>query len=377
LHGRFRLLPSEQVVWQGRPIAGATRDWHWLIVPALLGTIALSASLFAVLLKHTGQPGAGQLLWMAVYFAALGVATGLAPSFLHDRCEFMVTDMRVLWRRGPLSRWIDSSSISYARIHWNRGRSDIGHLELVRASPFGPLLRKQRLWLHNVHMPDRLLVRIEGSEPGVMSGDRDISIADRLPESEHILWGDHPHGHLLSTRNVMTALLGVAVLLVACRYGSRAWGAMVVLENHGLQVRSWTWALLFSGTAVSWLLVLTIAAGLLWHGLWRARSLGHQTEYVITDKRVVIRRGRTELYLNRRHIVDVAIVPTVLGMRHLFLILDAPDGRALADHGAMTPLPPARDLVAPIMYELNDSETVRRLLLDPPGSPAPELGDAA
>jgi hypothetical protein len=78
---------------------------------------------------------------------------------------------------------------------------------------------------------------------------------------------------------------------------------------------------------------------------------------------MLIRRGRTELSIDRRTIVDVAVVPVVDGCRHLYLILDAPEARALSDSGAMLPLPPARDLVPPVLYELRDTDDLCELLL--------------
>jgi hypothetical protein len=91
--------------------------------------------------------------------------------------------------------------------------------------------------------------------------------------------------------------------------------------------------------------------------------MGRDTEYVLTNRRVLIRRGRTELSLDRKTIVDVAVVPVADGCRHLYLILDAPEARALSDSGAMMPLSPARDLVPPVLYELRDTEGVCELLL--------------
>ena len=120
--------------------------------------------------------------------------------------------------------------------------------------------------------------------------------------------------------------------------------------------------------------MLSVGGTLLWHGLWRARALGRETEYVVTDRRVLIRRGRTELSLDRRSIVDVAIVPSAKGCRHLYLILDAPEARALSDSGALTPLPPPRDLVLPVLYELRETDRVRELLL---GEPAQDYSEAA
>ena len=51
------------------------------------------------------------------------------------------------------------------------------------------------------------------------------------------------------------------------------------------------------------------------------------------------------------------------GVRHVYLILDAPGARALSDSGALLPLAPARDPVPPVLYELREAERVCELLL--------------
>ena len=104
---------------------------------------------------------------------------------------------------------------------------------------------------------------------------------------------------------------------------------------------------------------------------------------MLTDERLLIRRGRTELSLDRRRIVDSAESSGWLGVRHLHLILDAPEARALAMSGAMQTVGPSRDLVPPVLYGLHDRDTerVRNLLLQtkrtsrPPS--VPPLLDAA
>ncbi len=90
--------------------------------------------------------------------------------------------------------------------------------------------------------------------------------------------------------------------------------------------------------------------------------MGRQTEYILTDRRLLIRRGLTELSLDRRHIVDIAEVPRWRGVRNIHLILDAPGARALADSGALSVLAPPRNAVPPVLYEVRDAEQVRILL---------------
>lgn len=364
LERSWRLLPSESIVWQGAPVARASRDPVWSIAPLLVSALALIAGLFAALLAVAELPGTKQMTLVACYLGALASSLWLAPRWLHDRCEYLVTDKRVLWRRGSLTRWIDRSGLSYARVTWNAKTPGVGHLELVRATPFGPLSRKQRLVLHNLRAPDRVLAVVRGVEATCALGDSDLSLADRLDHDERVLWGGSPQGMLLGWRDILTGALGSAVFLLALRYGERALAIMVYLERAGdLEVRSWSWLLLFLASALSWSVICAVGSFMVWRGLIYARALSRGTEYVLTTQRVLIRRGRTELSLDRRAIVDIAVVPGSRGCLNLFLILDAPGARALSDSGALLPLGPARDLVPPVLYELRDADRVCALIL--------------
>jgi uncharacterized membrane protein len=360
----WRLLPSEQVLWEGSPIRGVARDLPWRLAPLLVSAVAAIAGLFGALLSAASLPGLRQMGGVSLYLGVVAAALYLAPRFLHDECEYLITDRRVLYRRGAYQRWIDRQGLSYARVIWNGSALGVGHLELVRATPFGPLSRKQRLMLRNLRAPDRVLAIIRGVEPVAQLGHPDLLLTDRLDEGETVLWGGGPQGYLLGWRDVLIALLGCALLALALRYGGRALSVMVYLERHTeLVVRSWTWLLLFLANALTWSVMCGLGVWLVWRGIISARALSRDTEYVLTSRRVLIRRGRTELSLDRKEIVDVAVVPVGLGCRNLFLILDAPGARALSDSGALLPLGPARDLVPPVFYELRDAEQVCELLL--------------
>lgn len=363
LERSWRLLPSEQILWQGAATRGVERDFSWRVGPLLATAVAAIAGLFSALLAAAQLPGSKQMGIVAAYLGVVAAALWLAPRFLHDECEFLITDRRVLWRRGNYQRWIDRQGLSYARVLWNATTLGVGHLELVRATPFGPLSRKQRLVLHNLQAPDRVLALIRGVASVAQLGDPQIPLTDRLDEDEAVLWGGAPQGFLLGWRDLATTLLGGVVLALSLRYGARLLSVMVYLEQTGLKVRSLTWLLLFLANALSWSVICGLGAWLVWRGLIFARALSRDTEYVVTNRRVLIRRGRTELSLDRKAIVDVAVVPGALGCRNLFLILDAPGARALSDSGALTPLGPARDLVPPVLYELRDIDQVCELLL--------------
>lgn len=368
LERSWRLLPSERVLWQGGPVPGVARDFLWRVGPLLVSAIATIAALFSALLYVAELPGTKQMGLVACYLGVLAAAGWLAPHFLHDQSEYLVTDRRVLWRRGRIVRWIDRQGLSYGRVLWNGTTPGVGHLELVRATPFGPLSRKQRLLLHNLQAPDRVLAQVRGVEPVAQLGDPDLPLTDRLDHGERVIWGGSPQGLLLGWRDFLTGGLGLIVLAMGLRYGARALAMIVYLEHTGLRVHSPTWLLLFLATALSWSVISGVGAWLIWRGFVFARAMSRETEYLLTSQRVLIRRGRTELSLDRQSIVDVAVVPVGLGCRTLFLILDAPGSRALSDSGALLPLGPARDLVPPVLYELRDAERVCELLLPMPAA---------
>ena len=374
----WRLLPFERVLWYGKPAAGVPRARRWTFGPALLFTLAVVFSLFAGLIAVADLPGARQMGSLGAIVALFGIAVLIAPRYLHDTCEYLLTDRRVIWRRGRMTRYIDRSGITYGRIRWHRSVAGVGNLELVRAVPFGPLARRQRILLADVREPDRVFASIRGVSPGPNAGDNHVPLIERLDPDEEVLWGGHPEGLLLGWREVLTTIGGIFVVGVGFWYGYNTGGILLGLEDVGLTVRSWTWVLFFLSVATTWAVITTVGAGLVWYGLLRARQLGRETEYVLTDQRLLIRRGPTELSVDRRRIVDVADTKAVRGLHHLFLVLDAPESRALADSGALRYLAPARESVPPVLFELRDVEKLKDLILERRSRPSgPPVRDAA
>jgi hypothetical protein len=345
------------------------RDRRWRLIPLLLGTMAVIAGLFAALTMLVGLPGMRQITMVAVYFLSFAIAVWLAPSFLFDPCRFVITDRRVIWKRGNIRRSIDRHALTFVRIRWHPSVPTVGDLELVRAVPFGPLARKQRLVLHDLHAPDAVLAIVRGVEPGAHCGDASTSLTDRLEPGEEVLWGAGPEGLLVDWRNVATTLLGLAVLLIGLPTGLRSAVILGELEEHGLRMSSLTWVLLFTAMALTATLILSVGLILAWHGILRARAMGHDTEYVLTDRRILIRRGRTELSIDRARIVDVAETPGWRGLTTLYLVLDGPEAKALADSGALRTIAPSRDSVPPVLYELRDPSGLRSLLIERSSDP--------
>lgn len=372
----WRLLPSERVLWQGGPKHGVARDLRWTIGPGLLLALGVITALFAGLLYVAHIAAVRATAFTAFYFLMSAVAARLLPRYLLDPCEYMVTDRHVIWRRGQLRRTMDRRSITYARIHWHRSEPGVGHLELVRAVPFGPLARKQRLMLHDVEAPDVLFALMREAEPTSFAGFADVKLTDRLDRGERVLWGAGPAGWRLGRSELLTAAVGLTVFLSGVFYTYRTGGILVGLEEVGLPVRSLTWVLLFSVIAISAAIILGVGAALVWHGVWGARAEGSSTEYVLTDSRLLIRRGRTELSVDRRRIVDVAELPSTAGSANVHLILDSEDACALEDNGALGLLPPPRATVPPVLYEVTELELLRELLLSRRKDPKPPLAAA-
>jgi hypothetical protein len=367
----WRLLPSERVLWQGGPQLGIPRDLRWTIAPGLVVALAAITALFAGLLYVAGIPAVKPTVMTTCYLLLTAISIRLLPRYSLDPCEYMLTDRQVIWKRGQQRRTIDRFGITYARIHWHRSVPGVGHLELVRAVPFGPLARKQRVLLHDVVAPDVLFARIREAQPTEFAGYADVQLTDRLDHGEVVLWGASPAGWRLGPAEVLTAAVGALVLCAGVIYAHRTGSVLLGLERAGLPVMSWTWAMLFSAIVIAGTIILTSGAVLLWLGLWGARAAGSRTEYVLTDSRLLIRRGRTELSLDRRRIVDVADLPSTAGSRNLHLILDAPDARALEDSGALGLLSPPRATVPPVLYEVTELELVRKLLLSRGSVPPP------
>jgi hypothetical protein len=339
------------------------RDRRWILGPVVLFALATVFLAFAGLLWVEGGPGVRENVSLSAMLALFATAVAVAPRYLHDPAIYVVTDRRVIWRRGALTRSVERRFIQFGRIRWHRSEAAVGHLELVRAVPFGPLARRQRLQLLDVRAPDVVFALIRGVTPGENLGAVDVPLVERLDPDERVEWGGHPEGWHIGLRELGIAILGVAVVVVALRYGYQVATILLGLEVKGLPVSSLTWMLFFSAVAVAWIVISTVGGTLLWYGAFRCRALGNDTEYLLTNERLIIRRGRTELSVDRRQIVDVAMTRSIRGLSNLFLVLDAPQSRAIALSGALKRLPPPRDLVAPVLYEVSDVDRVMELIL--------------
>jgi hypothetical protein len=373
LHRSFRLLPSERVLWHGAKERGVARDRLWVWAPILACVFSAVTGTFAALIAITEAGPWQSSALLSAWGVVFAIGSSLAPHYLMDQNLYAVTDRRVLVKNAWTVRSIDRAALSFARITWHRSALGVGHLELVRAVPFGPLSRSQRLMLHDLRAPDAVLSVIRHGEAAPLDEgcDRELPLTDRLDSGERVLWGGGPEGSMIGWRELATAAIGIGVALLSLAYAHLAFGILGDLEEIGLPIVSLPWALLFFGTLLTFGLLLGVGGFLVWHGTVHARAEGAATEYLVTDRRVLIRRGLTELSLDRARIVDVVARPGARGLSHAFFILDGPEGRALADGGALGTLLPSRVTVPPIFWELRDVRALRDVLF------GDEAGDEA
>jgi hypothetical protein len=358
----FRWLPSERVLWEGGPTS-VPFDRRFFAGALLAFALATVAALFAGLLRREGLEGEGDTAALAASFAAVGILVILVPAKLREGVFYGISDRRIVVRRFGLTRSMDRASVTFGRVEWNPSAPGVGHLELLVAVPFGPLARQQRVVLQDVPKPDYLLALVRGAEPGPNTGDGQVPLMERLDDGEEVRWGGVPEGWLIGGREIATIALGVFVTALGLVYGYHTAGILLGLEERGgLRVGTPEWLMLFFAVAITWVVLVAIGAYLVWHGLFRARNLGRDTEYVVTNTRVLIRRGTIELSLDRRRVVDVAEAEAPFGLRHLVLVLDGPGSRALADSGALRSVLPARASVPPILFEIRDVDGVRASL---------------
>ncbi len=369
----WHLLPSETVLWHAGKLRNVPRDRFWIVAPIGAFGFAVVAALFAALLSVVGLAGARDTALLSTLCSIVAVGLLLLPHYLFDDFEYVVTDRRILVRRGRLRRSMERDQLTYGRLRWHRSMPGVGTIELVVATPYGPLSRRLRLTIRDVRDPDRVLALIRGGSPSDYAGDRDVPLAERLDSGESVVWGGHPEGLMVGWREALSGTFGLILTGLGFAYGYRTAAILLNLELVGLRVLSSEWMLLFSAVTISWALIVSCGLGLMWHGWFRTRALGRDTEYVLTEHRLLVRRGLIELSVNRDRIADAAITRVRGELSHLCLVLDSPRSRALADSGALRVLLPPRDTVPPVLYDLRDAAAVRALIVgvEPDASPAP------
>lgn len=357
-------LLGEEVVWSGRPKVLETPPALRVAAFVLFALAAVSLC-FAVVIAFTLRVAPTASVLFAAWSTLFGVVVVQAPKIWLSGVQYIVTEKHVVMQRGPFRRSIERRSISFARIRWSAQTPGIGDMDLVRAVPTGALRRRLLLQLRGVVAPDRVWAIIRGLESsiGVHKGDRPLT--QRLDDGERVVWSARPKRTAKAYLPRGRREMGVLALSATLFY---TFAAMVVraVPNLGRLVhaglRSGPFLALIVGESIAALLVLGTAVYFLYEGLIApAKNLRH-SRYLITDRRVLIQRGREELHLDRERIVDVIPARTTAGLTDVFLVLDGPRARALAISGAFGEGDSGTQL-SPVLESVEDAESVSRILL--------------
>jgi hypothetical protein len=239
-------------------------------------------------------------------------------------------------------------------------------MDLVRAVPTGALRRRLLLQLRGVAAPDRVWAIIRGAQTSIEPHKGDRPLAQRLDDGERVVWSARPRHTVLAylprgRREV--SLVGLSVILFYALGTAilRAIPNLRMLEGAGL--REGPFVALLVGEGIAALLILSTAVYLAVDGVISPAHKLEATRYLITNRRVLIQRGREELHLDRERIVDV--IPNPRGGRGLtdvFLVLDGPRARALSIGGAFGEGDVGPQL-HPVLELVEDAESVSRILL--------------
>ncbi len=359
---------GEQIIWSGRP--------RELTAPPILRAAAYLAfasaavSLcFAIVLARTLDTSPASSMFFALWSAALGLALLQGPKLWLAKVEYVVTDSRVIWKRGPFRRSIGRKSISFARIFWSRAMPGVGDVELVRAVPTGALRRRLRLRLSGVTAPARVASIINGTEAVTPVANDDRPLTQRLEAGERVVWSARPrptwraylpHGQ----RGWALLAIGLGLVLVLVRLVMRGVPIVILLEHSGLEPNSLSFAALVTALGLTAVVVAAVAGYMIWDSTIGPGRRVRETRYLVTDRRVLIQRGREELHLDRSKIVDVIDAPAGEGLRDVFLVLDGPQARALAASGAFGEREAGPNL-RPVLERVEDAEGVQRILREP------------
>lgn len=351
-------LFGERIVWEGRcrsvTVPFANKVMAWTSAVASVTTLC-----YAVVIAKSLEAPVGGMVLFAAWCAAIAFASWRLPLWWQAQVEYVVTERRVIWRRGPLRRSIEIGQISYALVRWSPSEPGLGDLVLVRAVPTGALRRTLAITLRDVEAPDRLWARVRGVEVAAPLGSGERPLAQRLDPGERVLWSGAPLASPWTARRGLIAAAGFVLALSFVHSLLRSVSTVLrLLRLHalgpGLAVA------LIGGVALGMLLLLAVAAGAAYVALFRPGRLARDTRYFVTTGRVLIRRGNEELSLDRSNIAYVIDAPWKK-LHDIFLVLDGPKARALAPSGAFGG--EARDdALRPVLAAIEDAETVGEIL---------------
>ena len=356
---------GEEILWTGGPREAQTPPLFEATAWVSFGIAVVATAFACVRSIGLGQSPTGSLLF-AVWAVTVGLLSRTVPAWWTAGSRFTVTERSVIWQRGPFKRSLDRSSISYARITWSARSAHVGTLELIRAVPTGALRRKLALRLEGLESPDGVLAIIRGAEAVASPGHGTLPIAQRLDHDEHVLWAARPLPSLRAYLprsaeewSLVAATLGLLAVSVTLSLRTVALERRVLQAGFSLSSVPF-WALM-CGMAMAVAVILGTAIFLAKSTLVRRARALRETRYLISNKRVLIQRGREELHIERNRIVDVIDAPAGEGTRNLFLVIDGPRARAVATSGAFGEADRGPDL-RPVFECVNDSDGARRVL---------------
>jgi len=357
---------GERIIWRGGPKVLEAPD-TMRVAALVLFTLSAVSLCFAVVISYALHLTPTEPLVFAGWSTIVGVLCIQVPKIWLEKVEYIVTERHVVMQRGPFRRTIERRSISFARMRWSKRHPGIGDMDLVRAVPTGALRRRLLLQLRGVAAPDRVWAIIRGVDSSIEPHRGDRPLTQRLDDGEHVVWSAQPrrtrHTHLPRGRREL-GVLGLSGILFYTFVAmlTRAVPILKVLVGVGLRDTALTALVL--GESMSGLLVLGFAVYFAFDGLVAPLRHLDRTRYLITDRRVLIQRGREELHLDRERIVDVIPTRGASGLTDVFLVLDGPRARALAMGGAFG----EGDLgpqLKPVLESVEDAESVSRILLHP------------
>ncbi|MCL2449515.1 MAG: hypothetical protein FWD17_11255 [Polyangiaceae bacterium] len=354
--GRDSLF-GERIVWQGR-CQNLSMPFTLKVVAGAAAIVSAITLCYAVVVAKSLNVPVGGMVLFAGWSAAIALAAWRLPIWWRSQVEYVVTERRVSWQRGRLSRFIETRQISYALVRWTGRDPSVGDLVLVRAVPTGALRRTLSLTLHGVEAPDRLWAMIRGVEPGAPLGSGEIPLAQRLDPGERVLWSGAPVSAPWTTRRFATAVTAAGLVAALAHQVLRSVPALVAIVSALTPSSA---AFLLVGASLTTLFLFAVATGVTYAAFVRPSRLTRQTRYFVTDARVLIRRGGEELSLDRSRIAYVIDAPS-RKLHDVFLVLDGPYARAFAPSGAFGEEEHGVDGLRPVFAAIDDADTVGRIL---------------
>ncbi len=356
---------GERVLWQGRPRdPRPTRFARGLSMS--LAAMAFVALGYAVVVSVWLHASTSKLVSSSALLLAAGFLIHEGPVFIRRRSRYVVTENHVVVHWGRLRRSIERGGISYARILWREDDPTVGDLVLVRAVRTGALARTLEVVLSDVVAPDRVFALIRGVEGSLAQGNGARSLAQRLDRGERVLWSGVPHKTRWNPKRLLLLGGGVACLASLVRMGFGLRHAWSLVSRSGVLPPAGMF--LVRATGVLGLAVLAcVFVFLLYAASIRPRDRVRRTRYWVTNRRVLIRRGREELSLDRERIALV-VEANADRDRDVYLVVDGPQARSLGDHGVLAGQ--HADSLQPVFEAVDDPETVSALLRAPQVVPA-------